>query len=62
VVVFVAVAVADEDHSGHGHDHGYDHDLLRLSWDYGHRQVLDFAGSEGNNSPLASDTLAWCSW
>ena len=39
VDVPVALAVADEDHSGHGHDHGHDdgrdHDLPRLSRDYG---------------------------
>ena len=42
VPVVVALAVADEDHSGHGHGHVYDHDLLRLSRDYGGRRQLVF--------------------
>jgi hypothetical protein len=44
LVVVVALAVADGDHSGHGHGHAhvYDHDLLRLSRDYGcHLRELD---------------------
>ena len=42
LVVVVVVVVADGDHSGHGHGHGhvYDHDLLRLSRDYGYRFLL----------------------
>jgi len=37
-VVVVDVVLADGDHSGHGHHHGhvYDHDLLRLSRDWGY--------------------------
>jgi len=40
------MAVADGNHFGHDHDHGYDHDLPRLSRDYGERDVrrLESAG------------------
>jgi hypothetical protein len=55
--VSVAVAVADEDHSGHGHvhDHGYDHDLLRLSRDYGTNCLLD---CDDGFSGIVADTAS----
>ena len=55
----VVVVVADGDHSGHGHGHVYDHvcdhDLIRLSWDFGSASALS---SPSVPSPSHRCTLA----